>query len=211
MFMARTSKLESSTEKEKLIIIVPSETTSENKSNYPLNIPGSGKIFFLIYLLPILQESPCSKLKSNSKWKNLRDKNVLLKLRLQNFTKDINLNNNFLKKNEEIYKAYLEKPNRLMNFLKKKDERSQNNIALKNFAKGIIAQKFTNILKKKMINNIVNENQMKFINDKSYSKNTKNTMKRLRLKKKLQGKLFHTSESTVSVDVSNIYKIYLFS
>ena len=61
--------------------------------------------------------------------------------------------------------------------------RPSNNI-LMTFTKSVIAQKFTTVLKQKLLAHTLNEKQIKFLNDYSYSKMTEFAKRRQNIQKK---------------------------
>lgn len=124
-------------------------------------------------------------IKLNSKWKNLRDKNMLQKIRLQNFNKDINNDNTFLKKNENIFKNYDLSSGGKNIFLKSEKKKGVN--PLLQMTKNIVAQKFTNILKRKVLDHTLNENQLKYLNDSAYRRHNQHIRRRQVLKSKIGG------------------------
>lgn len=124
--------------------------------------------------------------KPNSRWSSIRDKNNLNKIRLQRFNEEIKNADNFLKKNEMIFDKYQSSKgtNFLNLFNSAPKPRLSKNILLP-FTKNVIAQRFTQVLKKQFLTHAINEKQIKFLNDLSYSKMTEFAKRRQNIQKKL--------------------------
>lgn len=132
------------------------------------------------------KEMTLSPPKSNSRWSSIRDKNTLNKIRLQRFNEEINNVDNFMKKNEMIFDKYQSSKgtNFLNLFNSAPKPRLSKNILLP-LTKNVIAQRFAQVLKKQFLNHVMNEKQIRFLNDLSYSKMTEFAKRRQNIQKKL--------------------------
>jgi len=173
-----------------------------------ISLPSQQTVSFELLLFKIFycyiqtESSEVLKPKLNSKWNSIRDKKVLEKIRIQRFNEDLPNSNTFLKKNELIFEKYHQnsKGTNFFNLFGSSTKKIGVKNALLPFTKNIIAQKFTSVLKKQLLAHALNEKQIKFLQDSSYSKMTEFAKRRQKIQKKFNGtKELPDQDSTVNL------------